>query len=79
MDVQGGFPFGKSPPRPRPDDKSPERASYLSLLDAEPAAGKVSLRAEPDYNEYDTEFAAMLAEKSKGTKIQFPDMYRAKT
>ena len=79
MDVQGGFPFGKSPPRPRTGENAPAPPNYLSLLDDEPAAGQVSLRADVDYGVYDTEFAAVMAEKSKGTKIRFPDLYRAKT
>ena len=97
MDVQGAFPFGKSPPRPRSNataDESREAResregseenprqnampSYLSLLDDEPAAGRVRLRPDVDYGTYDAEFAAMIARKSKGTKIQFPDLYRTK-
>ena len=97
MDVQGAFPFGKSPPRPRSNataDESREAResregseenprqnampSYLSLLDDEPAAGRVRLRPDVDYGTYDAEFAAMIARKSKGAKIQFPDLYRTK-
>ena len=84
MDVHGAFPFGKSPPRPRSnraageDTPPPRPGSYLSLLDSEPAAGKVRLRTEADYGVYDAEFAEIIAKKSKGMKIQFPDVYRAK-
>ena len=79
MDVQGAFPFGKSPPRPRSEGTDAQPPSYLSLTDGEPAAGSVQLRAEVDYGTYDTEFAEAIAKKSKGMKIQFPDMYRQKT
>ena len=85
MDVQGAFPFGKSPPRPpaRSEGKGTDAPaappSYLSLMDDEPAAGKVRLRTEVDYGAYDAEFANVIAAKSKGMKIQFPDMYRAKS
>ena len=85
MDVQGVFPFGKSPPRPpacgegKGRDTPAAPPSYLSLMDDEPAAGKVRLRTEVDYGAYDAEFANVIAAKSKGMKIQFPDMYRAKS
>jgi len=89
MDVAGGFPFGKSPPRPPArrssggNAKSSQRrehsghaAGYLSLFDSEPAAGRVKLRPEVDFGTYDAEFAELVARKSKGSKIQFPDLYR---
>ena len=83
MDVHGTFPFGKSPPRPRSEGADASSAakppSYLSLTDSEPVAGSVQLRTEVDYGTYDTEFAEAIAKKSKGMKIQFPDMYRQKT
>ncbi len=88
MDVAGAFPFGKSPPRPRRDskaDKASEKdrkpaaspSGYVSLLDQEPSAGKVKLRREVDFRVYDNEFAELIMQKSKGSKIQFPDLYRA--
>lgn len=82
MDVRGAFPFGKSPPRPR---KSKDGASsvgpaalagHLSLLDDEPAAGRVALRQEVDFGHYDAEFAEAMA-KDKPKAIRFPDLYRA--
>ena len=80
MDVAGGFPFGKSPPRPpKPQDKparQPESPTgYISLFDKEPAAGAIKLRPQTDFDAYDKEFAELIAKR--GAKIQFPDMYRA--
>ena len=80
MDVSGGFPFGKSPPRPpKPQDKparQPESPTgYISLFDKEPAAGAIKLRPQTDFDAYDKEFAELIAKR--GAKIQFPDMYRA--
>lgn len=80
MDVRGAFPFGKSPPRPEKTKTGSEQASlggHLSLFDADPAAGRVSLRPAPDFAHYDAEFAQMLAAKAKGSAIRFPDLYRA--
>ena len=79
MDVRGAFPFGKSPARPTGDkaDEAPASlAGHLSLLDTTPAAGRVALRPNTDFSHYDAEFAQALAEKSKGSAIRFPDLYR---
>ncbi len=78
MDVYGGFPFGKSPPRPDASERDAPRSGYCSLFDTEPAAGKVKLRREVDYARYDAEFAEIIAKRARGSKIQFPDLYRSR-
>ena len=78
MDIRGSFPFGKSPPRPRPGQKPYQIPAYLSLFDREPANGKLQLRQETDFSVYDTEFMHEINERSKGRTIRFPDFYRSK-
>ena len=77
MDVQGVFPFGKSPPRPEKREDAARPGGYLSLMDDKPAAGSIRLRPHRDFDDYDLEFHTALHEKAKGTKIDFPDLYRA--
>ncbi|MDE0008107.1 MAG: phytanoyl-CoA dioxygenase family protein, partial [Gammaproteobacteria bacterium] len=78
MDVQGAFPFGKSPPRPEKRKGAAPPGGYLSLMDDQPAAGSIRLRPHRDFDDYDLEFHAALAEKARGSKIDFPDLYRAR-
>ena len=63
----------KATDKKRPQNVSP--TGYISLFDEEPAAGRVKLRPQADFDAYDKEFAEIVAKQ--GAKIQFPDMYRA--
>lgn len=78
MDVAGGFPFGKSPARPRKNPAQKTIPPYVSLFDNEPSNGAVQLRPEVDFDAYDREFMAAIADRSKGKTIPFPDVYRTK-
>lgn len=78
MDVAGGFPFGKSPARPRQNKNDKKIPPYLSLFDIEPSNGTVQLRPNVEYDTYDLEFSNKINEAQKGTTIRFPDLYRIK-
>ena len=74
MDVAGGFPFGKSPPRPpKPTDKAPRQVQsptgYISLFDEEPAAGAIKLRPQTDFDAYDKEFAELIAKAGRENPV----------
>ena len=78
MDIQGSFPFGKSPPRPVKSVQQTPIPKYLSLFDQEPANGRLSLKPETDFSSYDTEWMQKISNGSKGSTIRFPDFYRTK-
>ena len=80
MDVRGSFPFGKSPyqnvPRRNKRDEQTPIPPYLSLFEKEPAGGRIQQRPKVDFGKYENEVANRILERSKGQKIQFPDLYR---
>ena len=78
MDVRGVFPFGKSPPRPKPGNNRKAIPPYLSLFDEEAADGTLQVRPKIDFDHYDLELSQAINERSKGEKIRFPDHYRIK-
>ena len=78
MDVGGAFPCGKSPAQPNVRKKTKEIPSYLSLFDDVSSNGAVQLRSGVDFHQYDLELARTINERSKGSTIRFPDVYRRK-